>query len=51
MTLYFPDEKEEEDATFIVSSFNILHAIGLKMRRVQSILAELTVGIEGHRQG
>lgn len=24
MTEYFPEEKEEEDATFIVSSFNIL---------------------------
>lgn len=24
MTEYFPDEKEDEDATFIVSSFKIL---------------------------
>ena len=25
MTEYFPEEKEEEDATFMVSSFSILH--------------------------
>lgn len=28
MTEYFPEEKEDEDATFIVSSFKILHAEG-----------------------
>lgn len=28
MTEYFPEEKEDEDATFIVSSFNILQPTG-----------------------